>query len=82
MRIAQIDNNVIFYLEVEPEYINAQEGKGKNDAISFVMGHRNEEGHEIDAVVSVSIEDARAFAEAILKVCVEVEGERQEEEQE
>ncbi|MGG0718377.1 hypothetical protein ABE096_12405 [Robertmurraya massiliosenegalensis] len=75
MRLAQIneDERAIYYLEVEPEYVVPEEGKGQDDAVSFVMFQDNENGHEIDAVVTISVEDARVFAAEILKVCVQIE---------
>lgn len=73
MRIEQAEKGVTYYLEVESEYFEPRDGKGKNNAVSFVMGQHNENGHEIDSVVSVSVENAREFAKTILTVCDEIE---------
>lgn len=73
MKLTYIENNVIYYLEVESEYIDQTDGKGKNDAVAFVMGQYSKDGHEIDAVVNSNIKDAIKFAKAILKLCDEIE---------
>ena len=73
MRLTQFGDKVMYYLDVEPEYKEPTDGIGEQDAVSFVIGQVNEEGHQIDSVVSVSVENARKFAEAILKVCDEIE---------
>lgn len=76
MRLSQVENNVIYYLDVESEYEDPADGKGQKNAVSFVMSHYNINGLEIDSVVNVSVEDARKFATAILKVCDEIEGKK------
>lgn len=73
MRLTQFGDKVMYYLDVEPEYKEPTDGKGEQDAVSFVMGQVNDSSNQIDSVVSVSVKNARKFAEAILKVCDKIE---------
>ncbi|PAV29261.1 hypothetical protein CIL05_12760 [Virgibacillus profundi] len=67
--------NTVWYLEVQPHYENAEDGKDKTDAVYFEMGQWGEHGHELDAGITCHVEDAKAFANSILKACKEIEGE-------
>lgn len=63
-------NGTQIYFSVEPNHNNPKDGVGKNDAVLFEAGNK---GGDIDNVVEVSTEQARQFAESILKVCDAIE---------
>ena len=83
MRLKEKIHDVTFHLDVEANYNEPPEGKGKKDAVIFTMGQYVEYTDDctsLDASVSTTVEDARAFAEAILKTCDEIEREELREE--
>lgn len=71
--ISEDCDGIEFYLSVEPSYIEPTDGRDKNDAVLFQMGQYPDGKHEIDSVVSASVKHARAFAQAILTLCDEIE---------
>lgn len=73
MKIEQKDYHTTYYLEVESHYHKVSDAKWKSDAIMFTMGQQSGKAHEVDAVVTCSTDEARAFAKSILKVCEEIE---------
>lgn len=73
MKIQEITDGVPFYLSVESGYFDIKDAKGEKDAVAFQMGQYPNGKHEIDSVVSASVEDARAFALSIIKLCDEIE---------
>ena len=54
-----------FYLMVESNYFTRSEGRGTGNAINFFMGQES----ETDSLISVSTDDARKFAQAIIDIC-------------
>lgn len=70
MKVTELFNDAVYFLTVESHYYDPAEAKGKNDAVVFEMG----QGKEIDSTIICSVTDARAFAEAILRICSEIEG--------
>lgn len=63
----------IYYLEVEANYKVPEEGKGQKDAVNFFTGQ--EHVNALDSLISVSTDDARKFAEAILSLCDRIDQE-------
>lgn len=77
MRLKQKIHDVTFILDVESNYNDPVEGKGKKDAVIFTMAQYTDYTDKytsIDADVASSVEDARAFAVAIIKACDDIEG--------
>ena len=77
MRLEEKIHDTIFHLDIESNYKEPTEGKGKNDAVTFIMGqyvYNTDDYTSLDASVSTTVEKARAFAEAILKACNDIEG--------
>lgn len=73
MKISEyLDDGRIFYLEVESNYKVLDEGKGQDDAVNFFMGQELVES--TDSLISVRTEDARKFAQSILTLCDQIEG--------
>lgn len=69
-----------YYVLVESHYEEKSDGKDQEDAIVFEMGQYVGDEQpdkkwpfEIDSVVTVSTKEARLFAQAILKLCDEIE---------
>lgn len=71
--IQKAEQKTVYYLSVESHYVEVKEAKGKDDAVLFEMGQFNKK-QEIAAGLTVNVEKARAFAEAILEQCNEIEG--------
>ncbi|WP_337017318.1 hypothetical protein [Oceanobacillus massiliensis] len=69
MEIKEVSDGITYYLNVESHYYEPTDGKGKDDAIIFEMGQHGKNGHELDAGITCSAEDARTFAKAILQKC-------------
>jgi hypothetical protein len=68
------------FILVESQYDAAKDGYGKPDAVSFTIGQyvgneQPEKVHpfEYDNMITVSTEEARLFAQAILKLCDEID---------
>ena len=77
MRLKEKIHDVTFHLDVESNFNEPTEGKGEKDAVIFTMGQYVEYTDDytsLDASVSTTVEKARAFAEAILKACNDIEG--------
>lgn len=70
---SQTDIDLTFYLSVEPNYYDPADGTGRTDSVLFEIGQQKLEEIGIDAMISCSVDDARRFAEAILKTCDEIE---------
>lgn len=63
------------YVEVDHNYTNPTEGTGQLDAVSLITGSiYSDNTKDIYHCINISTEEARKFAEAILKVCNEIEG--------
>lgn len=64
----------LFYAEVDSNYKEVTDGKGMNDAVSFLMGQYDANGmHELDTCINVGTSDARKFAQAILELCDQID---------
>lgn len=77
MRLKEKIHDVTFHLDVESNYNEPTDGKGEKDAVIFTMAQYTDytdKYDSLDASVSSTVEDARAFAVAILKMCDEIEG--------
>lgn len=75
-RLKEKIHDVTFHLDVESNHNKPTEGEGVNKAVIFTMGQYTEytdKYNSLDAELATSVEDARAFAEAILKVCEDIE---------
>lgn len=59
------------YLLVQSNYVFEREGKGKADAVNFIMGVDGV--NEVDSLINVSTSDARRFAQAILDICDKID---------
>ncbi|WP_428909061.1 hypothetical protein [Niallia sp. Krafla_26] len=70
--LKQVETDTVYYLSVESHYFDIKDAKGEDDAVIFSIGKLNER-IEIDAVITASVEGSRAFANAILKLCDEIE---------
>jgi len=70
IKIEHKERDTTHYLSVESHYDKKIDAKGQSDAIMFEIG--DSEG--IDNIITCSVEEARAFAESILKLCDEIEG--------
>lgn len=66
------------FILVECQYEEEQYAYGKPDAISFTVGQYvpGKKGHpfDYDNMITVSTSEARLFAQAILKLCEEIDG--------
>lgn len=73
-------NEEKYYILVESNYEKESDGKDKPDAIALEIGQfvGDEQPDktwpfEIDSIITISTEEARLFAQAILKLCDEIE---------
>lgn len=64
------------YVEVDHNYTNPTDGKGQADAVSLITGSiYSDNSKDIYHCINISPDAARRFAEAILKVCDEIDAE-------
>ena len=65
------------FIRVESNYEEEKDGCGKPDAVSFTVGQYvpGKEGHpfDYDNMITVSTEEARLFAQAILNLCNKID---------
>lgn len=76
MKIEQVFNGTTYYLNVESHYHKISDTNGQNDAVMFEMCQYegdNENNYEVDALITCSVKEARAFAESILNLCDDIE---------
>lgn len=71
---SQIEKDLVFYLDVESNYHDSVAGHGRSDSVLFTMGQETPQEGGIDATIACSVDEARRFAEEILKTCNEIEG--------